>query len=64
MTMLLAINESPCAEAAVREVEERFTMQDTTVRVLHVVEKFVPPAATLWHDGGGNPEAAAIQEKS
>lgn len=33
-------------------------MQDITVRVIHVIEKFVPPAATLWYDGGGNPEAA------
>lgn len=58
MKILLAIDETPCAEVAVREVEERFTMQDATVRVLHVIEKFVPPAATLWYDGGGNPEAA------
>jgi nucleotide-binding universal stress UspA family protein len=54
---LLAIDESPSAEVAVREVEERFG-QDTTVRVLHVIEKFVPPASTLWYDAGGNPEAA------
>ena len=43
MKILLAIDESPCAEVAVREAEERFTMQDATVRVLHVIEKFVPP---------------------
>ena len=58
MKILIAIDESPCAEVAVREVEERFTMQDTTARVLHVVEKFAPPGATLWYDAGGNPEAA------
>ena len=33
-------------------------MEDATVHLLHVIEKFVPPAATLWYDGGGNPEAA------
>jgi hypothetical protein len=28
--ILLAIDESPCAEVAVREVEEHFVMQDVT----------------------------------
>ena len=33
-------------------------MQDTIVRVLHVIENFVPPAATLWYDGRGDTKAA------
>jgi nucleotide-binding universal stress UspA family protein len=57
MKILLAIDESPFSEEAIREVEERFRAPDTTVRVLHVVAKFVPPAAALW-DAGGSVEAA------
>lgn len=33
-------------------------MQDTIERVLHVIENFVPPPATLWYDGRGDPKAA------
>jgi nucleotide-binding universal stress UspA family protein len=55
--ILLAIHETPSSEDAIREVEERFRTPDTTVRVLHVVAKFVPLAAALW-DAGGNPEIA------
>lgn len=60
MKILLAIDDSPCAEVAVREVEERFTMQDATVHVLHVIEKFVPPAALLWYDGVGIPKRRTL----
>lgn len=35
-----------------QEVEERFATPDTTVRVLHVVGTFVPPAAALLDAGG------------
>ena len=57
MKILLAIDESPSSEEAIREVAERFRTPDTTVRVLHVVAKFVPPAAALW-DAGGSVEVA------
>jgi nucleotide-binding universal stress UspA family protein len=57
MKVLLPIDESQFSEQAIKEVEERFRTPDTTVRVLHVVAKFVPPAATLW-DAGGSLEAA------
>lgn len=60
MKILLAIDESPSSEDVIREVEEHFRTLDTTVRVLHVVAKFVPPAAALW-DAGGNPEAARAE---
>jgi len=57
MKILLAIDESPFSEQAIRDVEERFGTSDTTVRVFHVLAKFVPPAAALW-DAGGSLEAA------
>jgi nucleotide-binding universal stress UspA family protein len=60
MKVLLPIDESQFSEQAVREVEERFGTLGTTVRILHVVAKFVPPAAALW-DAGGSLEAAREQ---
>jgi nucleotide-binding universal stress UspA family protein len=58
MRVLLAVDESPHSADAVNEVGERPWSPDTTVRVLHVVEKFVPPAQELWHDAGGSLERA------
>ena len=58
MRVLLAVDESPCSEEAVNEVGERAWTADTIFRVLHVVEKFVPPAQELWHDAGGDLERA------
>ena len=52
MKILLAIDESEFSQEAIREVEERFGNPDTTVRVLHVVGTFVPPAAALLDAGG------------
>ena len=52
----MAKDESPFSEEVIREVEDRFGKPDTTVRVLHTVAKFVPPAATLL-EVGGNPKA-------
>jgi nucleotide-binding universal stress UspA family protein len=52
MKILLAIDEPEFSEGAIREVEERFGTPDATVRVLHVVGKFVPPAAALLDAGG------------
>ena len=60
MKILLAIDETPFSEEAVREVEDRLRTPDTTVRVLHAVAKFVPPAAALL-DAGGTVEAARAQ---
>lgn len=64
--MLLAIEEDPGSEEAVNEVGGRRWEQGTTVRVLHVVGKFVPPAQELWFDAGGDPERARqeIRERS
>ena len=56
--ILLAIDESPFSENAIREVEQRFAIPDTTVRVLHVIARFVPSAAELWYDAGGSLEAS------
>ena len=60
MKILLAIDETPFSEEAIREVEDRLRTPDTTVRVLHAVAKFVPPAAALL-DAGGTVEAARAQ---
>ena len=54
MKVLLAIDEEPCSEEAVNEVGRRQWGGGTTVRVLHAVGKFVPPAQELWHDSGGD----------
>jgi nucleotide-binding universal stress UspA family protein len=56
--ILLAIDESPASEAAVTEVRKRYWPPGTMVRVLHLVEKFVPPAQQLWYDAGGSPDRA------
>lgn len=58
MKILLAVDESWCSENAVTEVGRRSWDSDTTVRVLHVLEKFVPPAADLWYDAGGSLDLA------
>lgn len=58
MRILLALDQSSGSEAALLEVAGRFWAPSTTVRVLHVIEKFVPPAAELWYDGGGSLEQA------
>lgn len=52
MRVLLAVDESPFAAEAAREVENRLVARDTEVRVLHVVGSFVPPAAALLDSGG------------
>lgn len=52
MKILLAIDESEFSRNAIREVEERFATPDASVRVLHVVGRFVPPAAALLEAGG------------
>jgi len=52
MRVLLAIDDSQFSQEAAREVENRLAVPDTTVRVLHVVGTFVPPAAAVWDAGG------------
>jgi nucleotide-binding universal stress UspA family protein len=52
MRVLLAIDDSQFSQDAAREVETRLAVPDTTVRVLHVVGSFVPPAAAIWDAGG------------
>ena len=66
MKVLLAIDEEPGSEEAVNEVGSRRWEAGTTVRVLHAVGKFVPPAQELWYDAGGDPERARqeIKERS
>jgi nucleotide-binding universal stress UspA family protein len=63
MKVLLAIDEEPCSEEAVNEVGRRRWDEGTTVRVLHAVGRFVPPAQELWHDSGGDLERARQEVK-
>jgi nucleotide-binding universal stress UspA family protein len=52
MKILLAIDESEFSQAAIQEVDERLAAHDATVRVLHVVGSFIPPAAAVLDAGG------------
>jgi nucleotide-binding universal stress UspA family protein len=61
--VLLAIDESAASQEAVNEVSRRLWPADTTVRVVHVVEKFVPPAQELWYDAGGDVDQARQEIK-
>lgn len=63
MKVLLAIDEEPCSEEAVNEVGQRLWDEGTTIRVLHSVGKFVPPAQELWYDSGGDLEQARQEVK-
>lgn len=63
MKVLLAIDEDSCSEEAVNEVGNRTWGEGTTVRVLHAVGKFVPPAQELWYDSGGDLEQARREIK-
>ena len=58
MRILLAVDGSEYSAEAVKTVAERPWPAGTTVRVLTAVEPFVPPAAELWYDAGGNLERA------
>ncbi len=62
--VLLAIDESPASVEAANEVVSRSWPTDTTVRVLHTVGKFVPPAQELWYDAGGSLEEAREEIKN
>ncbi|HJU46596.1 MAG TPA: universal stress protein [Gaiellaceae bacterium] len=64
MKVLLAIDEEPCSEEAINEVGARRWEEGTTVRVLHAVGKFVPPAQELWHDAGGSLDEARREIKN
>jgi nucleotide-binding universal stress UspA family protein len=63
LKVLLAFEEESCSEEAVREVGSRTWEVGTTVRVLHAVGKFVPPAQELWYDAGGDLEQARREIK-
>jgi nucleotide-binding universal stress UspA family protein len=47
MKVLLAIDESAFSAEAVKDVRARLMLPDITVRVLHVVGTFIPPAAAV-----------------
>lgn len=54
MRMLFVVDCSSSFEEAVREITWRLRPSATSVCVLMVVNKVVPPAATLWHDAKGS----------
>jgi len=56
--VLLAIDEDSASEEAVNRLGGRRWEAGTTVRVLHVLGAFVPPAQELWYDAGGDPDRA------
>lgn len=58
MKILLAVDESPGSEDAVIQVAESRWPVGTVVRLIHVIERFVPPAAELWYDAEGSIEEA------
>jgi nucleotide-binding universal stress UspA family protein len=58
MRILLAVDQSLGSESAVLEVAARYWEPGSTVRLLHVIDEFVPPAAELWYDAGGSLEHA------
>jgi nucleotide-binding universal stress UspA family protein len=64
--VLLAIDESSASKEAVNQILRELWPADTTIRILHVVAKCVPPAQQLWYDAGGNLETAQqeVQEHS
>jgi nucleotide-binding universal stress UspA family protein len=61
--VLLAIDEDAASEEAVNQAGGRRWEEGTTVRVLHVVGNFVPPAQELWHDAGGDLDQAREEIK-
>lgn len=63
MKVLLAIDEETCSEEAVNEVGRRRWDEGTTVRVMHAVGSFVPPAQELWYDAGGDLDLARREIK-
>ena len=63
MKVLLALDEDASSEEAVNAVGSRVWEAGTTVRVLHAVGKFVPPAQELWYDAGGDPGRARQEIK-
>ena len=54
MRILLAVDQSCSSESAVMEVAARLWEPGTTVRLIHAIEKSVPPAVQLCYDAGGN----------
>jgi nucleotide-binding universal stress UspA family protein len=61
MKVVLAVDDSLASEQAVNDVAARSWPADTIVRLLHVVGKVVPPAASLWYDARGSLKTAHEQ---
>lgn len=48
MKVLLAVDGSPCSDAAIDEVAERPWPEDTTIRILSAFEMPLPPTPEAW----------------
>jgi nucleotide-binding universal stress UspA family protein len=64
MNILFALHESSVVEGGLREIQNRADVSNTTVRLITALDKFVPPAATLWYDGAGSTDDARDQVKA
>jgi len=58
MKILLAVTESVCVGVGGRGSKNQTLASKHSVHVLHLVEKFVPPAQQLWYDAGGRLDRA------
>jgi nucleotide-binding universal stress UspA family protein len=66
MRVLLAVDASPCSDAAVEEVTRRFARADTQVRVVHAVEcmKEMPLAYQFGQGSTAGHDAAESRRRS
>jgi nucleotide-binding universal stress UspA family protein len=62
MRLLLAVDGSPCSDAAVQTVTERFHPQDTQVKVLHAVE-WMREMPLCFQYGQGRAAAADVVDR-
>jgi nucleotide-binding universal stress UspA family protein len=64
MRVLLAVDASPCSEAAVRQLIERFPPAGTEVRVVHAVEWMKEMPLCFQYGQGTNAGHDAVQSRN
>jgi nucleotide-binding universal stress UspA family protein len=64
MRVLLAVDESPCSDAAVRELIQRFGPAGTEVRVVHAVEWMKDMPLCFQYGQGANAGHDAVQSRN
>jgi nucleotide-binding universal stress UspA family protein len=60
MRIIIAVDDSPYSECAVREVATRPWPEGSVVRVISAVPGVAPSAAELWFDAGGSMETVSV----